>query len=186
VRNQTVRDGLAFLLLGACLAGCGRKTAARAPSGQGEQSVNAVVALGGKVTQDDKLPGRPVIAVNLSGAKNADAALGHVKELKDLKTLNLYKSDASDVGMAHLGGLKALETLYLCGTRITDAGLKHLGPLKALRTLGLWGTRVTDAGLGDLKELKGLQTVWLNGTKVTGAGAKDLREALPNTKIHGP
>src|SRR5205814_4627388 len=38
-------------------------------------AVKAVEKLGGKITRDDKLPGKPVIGVNLTGTKVTDAGL---------------------------------------------------------------------------------------------------------------
>jgi internalin A len=45
-------------------------------------AVKAVEKLGGKVTVDDKQPGKPVVGVELSGTKVTDAALKELKELK--------------------------------------------------------------------------------------------------------
>ena len=72
------------------------------PADQEEKAVNAILKLGGKVTRDEKLPGRPVVGVDLRDTNIADADL---KELKELKSL---------------------QKLVLSGTQITDAGLKDL------------------------------------------------------------
>src|SRR5947208_10389805 len=108
---RTMLVGAVMLL--ACLSGAARADEASA--------VEAVEKLGGKVTRDDKLPGKPVIGVNLNHSKVTDASL---KELKDLKQLT---------------------TLILTGTQVTDAGLKELADLKQLTSLNLGYTKVTDA-----------------------------------------
>src|SRR5437899_2450557 len=94
----------------ACLSGAARADEATA--------VKAVENLGGKVTRDDKRPGKPVIGVNLNSTGVTDAGL---KELKDLKQLT---------------------SLDLTGTGVTGAGLKELADLKQFTSLSLAGTKV--------------------------------------------
>src|SRR4051812_13455620 len=83
---RTILVGAVMLL--ACLSGAARADEASA--------VKAVEKLGGKVTRDDKLPGKPVIEVNLLGTEATDASLKEcLKELKDLKqltTLSLFNT----------------------------------------------------------------------------------------------
>ena len=146
-----------LLSLAVCLAGCGQTQAVRE-----ERAVNAILKLGGNVERDEKLPGRPVVGVNLDLTKATDSDLKDLKELTALKALNLW------------------------GTQITDAGLKELKQLKGLQELGLCGTQITDAGLKELKDLTGLQLLRLNNTEITDAGVKDLKQALPETEISGP
>ena len=92
------------------------------------KAVEAIKKLGGKVTRDDKLPGKPVIGVDLAFTAVTDEDLKELKELKQLTTLNL------------------------CNTQVTDASLKDLKELKQLRTLHLGRGKVTDAGVKDLQE----------------------------------
>src|SRR5437660_2661929 len=100
------------MLIGAVILRACLSVAARADEAS---AVKAIEKLGGKVTRDDKLPGKPVIEVNLAGTQVKDAGL---KELKDLKQLT---------------------TLYHM-TGVTDAGLKELKDLKQLTTLALYNT----------------------------------------------
>src|SRR5439155_27160058 len=67
-------------------------------------AVKAVEYLGGKVTRDDKLPGKPVIGVNLAGAQVTDAGLKQLADLKQLTTLDLSGDHEVEDG-----GLEALE-----------------------------------------------------------------------------
>src|SRR2546421_372222 len=135
------------VMLLACLFGAARADEASA--------VKAVENLGGKVTRDDKLPGKPVIGVHL------------------------HEIGVTDAGLKELADLKQLTCLYLPGTPVTDAGLKELADLKQLTTLGLASTQVTDAGLKELADLKQLTALNLEGTKVTADGMADLQKALP-------
>ena len=147
-------------------------------------AVKAVENLGGKVTRDDKLPGNPVIGVNLGGlfpGKVTDAGLKELKDLKQLNTLDLYGTPVTDAGLKELADLKQLTTLNLSGTQVTNAGLKELKDLKQLTTLKL--RNVTDAGLAELKDLKQLTSLNLGATGVTADGVADLQKALPGCKI---
>src|SRR5438552_2461631 len=89
---RMVLVGVGLLL--ACLSGAARADEASA--------VKAVENLGGKVTRDDKLPGKPVIGVNLGGAKVTDAGLKELKDLKKLTLLWLRDTKVTDAGVADL------------------------------------------------------------------------------------
>src|SRR5919205_1008897 len=69
------------VMLVACLFGAARADEASA--------VKAIESLGGKVTRDDKLPGKPVIGVNLAGTKVTDAGLKELKDFKQLTSLDV-------------------------------------------------------------------------------------------------
>ena len=113
---RTMLVGAVMLL--ACLSGAARADEASA--------VKAVENLGGKVTRDDKLPGKPVIEVNLAFAHVTDAGLKELKHLKQLTSLALYNSQVTDEGLKELKDLKQLTTLGLDSTKVTDAGVKEL------------------------------------------------------------
>ena len=148
---RTMLVGAVMLL--ACLCGAARADEASA--------VNAVEKLGGKVTRDDKLPGKPVIGVNLGGlvpGKATDAGLKELKDLKQLTSLDLNSAAVTDACMKELKDLKQLTTLHLAFTQVTDAGLKELEDLKQLTSLNLIGVKVTDDGVAALrKALPGLK-----------------------------
>src|SRR5262245_54211681 len=71
-----------------------------------DRAVKAVEKLGGKVTRDDKQPGKPVIALDLSWTKMTDTRLKDLKDLKDLQSLILHFTLVTDVGMKELRDLK--------------------------------------------------------------------------------
>src|SRR5262245_11608864 len=132
VRQQVVM-GAGVLLGLLVLAGPGRADEAAA--------VKMIEKLGGKITRDDKRPGKPVVGVDLKSTPVTDAGL---KELKKLKSL---------------------VWLGLSGTKVTDTGLKELKELGHLQYLDLSKTAITDAGLKELKELKNLEDLYLTSTK---------------------
>src|SRR2546421_3958738 len=96
------------VMLLACLSGAARADEASA--------VKAVENLGGKVTRDDKLPGKPVIGVNFGHPKVTDADLKELKNLKQLTSLNLGWAKVTDVGLKELKDLKQLTSLSLTYT----------------------------------------------------------------------
>jgi Leucine-rich repeat (LRR) protein len=137
-----------------------------------EESQDAAVAaiknLGGKVTFDDMLPGKPIVGVALFNAKVIDADLVHLDGMTSLRTLNLSgTTQVTNAGLIHLKGLTSLQSLYLGATKVTDAGLEHLKRLTSLKTLGLAKTEVTGDGLIYLKEMTGLQKLYLHGTQIS-------------------
>src|SRR5207237_7670324 len=102
---RTMLVGAVMLL--ACLSGAARADEASA--------VKAVENLGGKVTRDDKLPGKPVIGVNLAATKVTDADLKQLKAFKQLTSLDLTGTQVTDAGMKELADLKKLTSLDLAG-----------------------------------------------------------------------
>jgi hypothetical protein len=121
--------------------------------------------------------------VDLSGNKDTDAGLVHLRGMTGLRVLTLNDSDVTDAGLAHLRGLTKLEGLDLRNAKATDAGLVHLQGLKKLEVLDLSNTQVTDAGLVHLERLTELIYLDLGNTRVTDAGVAELDKALPNCII---
>jgi len=77
-------------------------------------AVKVVEKLGGKITRDDKQPGKPVVEVNLSVKKVTDADLKQLKEVKQLASLNLFGcKEVTDAGVKELKELKQLTSLTL-------------------------------------------------------------------------
>ena len=168
---------IALAVSGFCL-----ESSARADDAE-DKAVAFVEKLGGYVVRDEKVPGKPVVVVNMARARMTDAALKELASLKNLTTLYLHGTKVTDAGLKELVPLKNLTALYLDDTKVTDKGLKELMPLKNLTTLHLQDTKVTDAGLKELTPLKNLTALYLDNTKVTDAGVKELQKALPKCKI---
>src|SRR5438445_10210486 len=107
---RTMLVGAVMLL--ACLSGAARADEASA--------VKAVENLGGNVTRDDKLPGKPVIGVNLGGTQVTDAGLKELKDLKQLTTLLLNHAQVKAAGLKALKHLKKQTSPSLHHTTETD------------------------------------------------------------------
>src|SRR5947208_8506214 len=105
------------MLIGAVMLLACRSGAAQADEAS---AVKAVENLGGKVTRDDKLPGKPVIGVNFNPGVVTDAVLKELKDLKQLASLSLRLTKVTDAGLKELEDLKQLTSLDLRDTEVTD------------------------------------------------------------------
>jgi internalin A len=119
---QTLARYVALLLVLAA----GLPAYAQSPNPEEEKAVAAIEKLRGKVTRDDKLPGHPVVEVDLSGRSVTDADLKDSRELKGLQTLNLSYTKIADAGLIHLKELKNLQYLDLGGIHTTATARKDL------------------------------------------------------------
>ena len=90
------------------LSGCGVSK-----ENEKEDAVAAIIKLGGKVTYDEKTPGKPLVGVDLRDSKATDASLVHLNGLKNLQTLNLFGTGVTDTGLVHLKGLTNQRRLAL-------------------------------------------------------------------------
>src|SRR5688572_8041561 len=128
------------VMLLACLSGAAWADEASA--------VKAVQKHGGQVYCDDKLPGKPVTAVDFTRVQVTDAGLKELAHLKQLTSLDVWGTKVTDAGLKELAHLKQLTWLRLGEAyAVTDAGLKELADLKQLTSLSLSHTQVTDGGL---------------------------------------
>ena len=141
-----------------------------------DKAVAFVEKLGGKVTRDQKQPGKPVVGVSLSftKVKVTDADLKELAAFKNLSVLALYMTGVTDRGMTELTTFKTLTRLTLGSTKVTDTGMKELSKLTSLIELDLSNNKVTDAGLKELSPLTNLASLNLSHTEVTDAGLKDV------------
>jgi len=163
-----------------------------------QEAIRAVRNLGGVVTRDESLPGRPIVDVVLTGAvkdsdleclkaltelrslrlldtRVTDAGLKELGQFKGLRTLSLDGTAITGVGLAELAGLPGLEELSLAYTSISDDGLSGIGRLHGLRALDLGHTAITDAGLRELRGLENLQRLYLGSTRVSDVGLSELK-----------
>lgn len=120
------------------------------------QAIKEIQRRGGRVKGDDNLPGRPVKAVYFPG----DTRFGSqdVQLLKPLKNLRLLilRGKVTDADLKNIKELKQLKDLNISSTQVTDAAMKEVSDLKELTILGLYNTRITDAGLKDVAKIKSL------------------------------
>lgn len=67
-----------------------------------DKAVAFVAKLGGKVTRDEKAPGKPVTTLNLSLGGVTDADLKELATLKNLTYLDLSHTAVTDAGLKEL------------------------------------------------------------------------------------
>lgn len=90
--------------------------------------------------------------LNLQSTGVTDEGLAGIKDLTQLKSLMLPEK-ISDAGLVHVKNLKDLESLNVYHSTVTDAGLVHFEGLTRLRDLDVGETKVTDAGVSKLKKV---------------------------------
>src|SRR5579864_6795255 len=104
---------------------------------------------------DDKTPGSPVTWVSFYGkylGRQGAAKLASLKDLPELRRLDLCATYVDDAALANIENLTELRELDLSITSVSDAGMKHLEKLTNLRSLDLRQTKVTDAGVAELRQ----------------------------------
>lgn len=125
------------------------------------EALAAIKQLGGVLVHyDDRLPGRPVTMLDLTGHPRCE-----------------------DGWTRYFPALPELRQVGLSGTKITDAALEPLARCKKLDALFLAGTQITDAGLDKLAACRALQFVDLHQTAVTRVGVARLQHALPRLTV---
>jgi hypothetical protein len=166
MKAQRLAIGLTVLNLMILAAGAAPPETGKATKEE-ERAITAIKKLDGSVKRDAKLPGNPVVEVDLFCKKTTDADLAHLKAFPQLRKLNLM-GNCKDSGNNHL----------------TDAGLKHLRDLHKLEELNVsWHRGIHDASIEYLEKLSNLKSVDLDSTSVTEKGAARLKRALPKAEI---
>lgn len=112
--------------------------------------------------------------LSLSSATIEDQDLSLLKDLGNLKSLDLSLTEIGDDGLAHLEGLILLEELDLHRTGVSDRGLSALRRMKSLRTLNLSETKCSDDGLANLRGFGLLESLNLSGLAITNEGLERM------------
>ena len=147
----------------------------------GSQVVNKMTDAGLKLVAGlSKLKG---MTVGGTCSEITDTGLSYLKNLEDLRVLELSGTAITDAGLAHLKGFKNFNILSLPGARITDAGLAHIQVFTKLKNLSLRNNKITDAGIIHLLRLRSLKNLNLTGTEVTEEGISRIRKSLPDCMV---
>jgi Leucine-rich repeat (LRR) protein len=130
-----------------------------------------------------------------------DDGLKHLKELTNLESLDLSKSQVTFEGLKQLQQLRkliylrvpshvyleyitlfpSLEIVYALDT--TEKELQHLSKLNNIKVLGIQSHKITDEAIQYLIPLKSLQELYLFETQITTEGFAKLKNALPACEI---
>jgi len=99
------------------------------------------------------LSGHPRLSIfDFDGTPIQSKYLVHLKDMKQLHKLGLWRTAIDDEGMAHLKGLDKLEHLYLSKTKVSDEGIESLGKHPSLCNVQTEGSRVTANGIAWMKK----------------------------------
>lgn len=97
-----------------------------------------------------------VVAVSLSGDKDADEIAAHIGCLHDLRRLQFENTDVTDAGLHHLRSLTKLRKLELENPHVTGEGLACLAGMTRLQELSLGGEQLGGRGFQHLANLRRL------------------------------
>ena len=161
------------------------------PNAERAKVMAEIPKLGGKITIDEKSPGKPVIAVDLArtsvtDAGNTDSVKEKEAEAKAIAGIERcggvaanrgakysLGGDLNDAALAYLVGLKEIRVLNLAGP-MTDAGFKQLRGLEQIEYLNLGGAQIGDATLEAISGWSHLAYLDVSNTRVTDAGLTRL------------
>jgi endonuclease YncB( thermonuclease family) len=131
------------------------------------------------VYRDDTKPGRPVVRIVFlpnSNKKVTEAGLGQLKNLPNLRSVDLGSQGVTDGGLKHLATLRQLEELNINWSKVSPAAVLALVQDRSnMRRLEIGGVPFRDEDLAKLKNLTELRTLSLRGTLVTDKGMEHLK-----------
>jgi len=101
----------------------------------------------------EKIP--TTVVLQMANADVTDETLEHLKDMNNLRELDLNDTAVSDAGLKYLNALPKLQQLRLRNTSVTDEGFRtSLAPLESLRNLDMTGTKVNSKTLRAWKNAK--------------------------------
>jgi Leucine Rich repeat len=192
----------AFLAV-VCVSALGCQTEPNGDETQQEKAIAGIKELGGVIILDENDPQKPVVEIDIARripkealthlqafpklqrlflcfAHLDDQSLRVLKDMVNLKELDLTGNHITDEGLANLKRLKNVERLFLASTHVTDRALEDVKMFPRLQWLDVSDTSVTDSGLTHLKGLPNLEHVGLDHTRISDAGIAHLK---PLTKL---
>lgn len=117
-------------------------------------------------------------SLNMLGSQATDAGLAYLRNATTLERLLLQdESIISDSGVANLRNLVNLKTLGITKSNITDEGLLSLSKLTKLKYLVLQDHPFSDRGLAAIQDMDGLEYLCIGGgverrSKISDDGLK--------------
>jgi len=178
------------LILAAVSAGCNDTSSVERKRTQEEVAIEELTQFG-KLTVEQDEAKRIAVAADFSEATFDDDTLIAIKELKNLRKLDLSDTNADDGDLENLKDLAYLTELHLGPSsdgsprpgrlEITDKGLTSIKGLKHLTKLYLKGSNFTDDALERIQPLTSLTFLSLEETSISDAGLLRLTK-LPLLK----
>ena len=118
IRSAWTHSILVLLMLSALAGGAGCGGGA---SPEQKAALARIAELGGRVNFK-----RGGYEVDLTQTPVENGDLAHLKEIPNLKNLDLQGTRIGDEGLEHLRGIKTLELVYLQRTIVTSEGVESL------------------------------------------------------------
>jgi hypothetical protein len=132
--------------------------------------------------------GEPALHPSDAGPIEALAAYAPVYELDGrgrVVELRLEGKAVTDAALEHVAQLTELRTLSLYGSSVTSAGLTKLAGLERLEALGLGHVRLTRKGLWQVERIRGLRWLWLTaGGDLPGDALPALKQTRPGLTVY--
>ena len=92
-----------------------------------------------------------VTELSLARMPVKDEDLSIVKQMINLKKLNLNYTDITAAGLAQLTGLQKLQELAISGTAVTAQSIEKIAGLPALSSIFIWNTKIDSAQASNLR-----------------------------------
>lgn len=125
------------------------------------------------------------LSINFVNIKQYDKSM--LEELSNVKyqIINLRMSNQAikDSDLLKLIPFKNLRYLQIEKSEITDEGMDAIAKINSLEQINLYGTNITDKGLDKLQSSTNLKVLYLWKTNTTVSGISKLKKALPGIKI---
>ena len=120
-----------------------------------------------------------VVQIDVSGRIGVnDQSLQNIKDLVQLRSLNVNNTQITDEGVVYLTGLANHQGLGLNDAAVTDSRIQYLTGLNERGGVSLRDKTVIDAAAKPLRTLPYLREVDVRGTRVTAAGVAKLFHAM--------
>lgn len=122
--------------------------------------------------------------LNINGTAISSKGIVHLSNLSSLMSLWAGKTNIDDDAMEYISKLPALNELSLNSTRLTDKCAPEIAKIKSLVKLNLAATDIGDETLAALKELPLLTVLDLQGTRISDKGLLSLQDCPLLTKVN--
>lgn len=142
-------------------------------------AVTKIELLGGRLTRNDKLPGKPVVGIKFGQESRFGDKYTHLlSRFGHLERLHLAGLQISDSCLREVAAFQTLTEVdvYKCPL-VTDAGIQELSKLRNLTYLGCVNCdQMTDDAVQGMEKLTKLTTLYIGGRKFTDIGTSRVAE----------
>ncbi len=124
-----------------------------------------------------------VKVLNLWGNSNFSDGVGYLSGMTKMENLTLHKIRVTDENMKFLKDMKSCKVFQMTlNATVTDAGIAHLAGLTELESIYMTCPQLTDDCLKYFHDMHKLNSLLISSPHVTNSGFRRLSKALPNLK----